>query len=66
MTRTMKPRQIFTEAYAGQLTSIEVDGVWHNLGRESLTLIGTRQWTVRDADGTVITRCSGNTEFRVR
>jgi hypothetical protein len=56
----MKPREIFKT----KQSEINVNGEWHTIG--SLSLIGSRNWTVRDADGNVIVRCSGNAEFEVR
>lgn len=60
MTQTMKPRKFWN------LTNREIliRGTWHRLG--ACTLIGSRNWTIRDTDGNVLDRCSGNTAYEIR
>jgi hypothetical protein len=60
MTATMKPRQIFSSNPA----EIQVGGQWYSIG--TVTLIGSRKWTIRDTDGAAIVQCSGNDSFTVR
>lgn len=56
----MKPRGFWNLANR----EIQIDGTWHQLGRCSL--IGSRNWTIRDASGEILARCSGNAEFQIR
>jgi hypothetical protein len=59
-TQTLKPRKFFN--MTGR--EILVNGTWHTLG--TVSLIGSRDWTIRNEKDEVICRCSGNTEFQIR
>ena len=70
---SMKPRAIYSALKAGSITEIKIDGVWYPVDDSSLSLIGSRNWTIRAAGhdaintgGGVLARCSGNTAFEVR
>ena len=55
----MKPREVFNT----KPKRIRIDGKWSELG--TVSLIGARDWTIRDADGNVLARVSGNTQLEV-
>lgn len=58
-TRMMKPREIFN----AQPRRIRIDGKWSELG--TISLIGAKEWTIRDTAGNVLARVSGNTQLEV-